>query len=126
MRLLLDTHAYLWWLLDHPTLTPDARDAIAAGEHLVFVSAASIWEAAIKSALGRLDTSDADLVSEIEANGFEELPIHARHAGAAGTLEAHHDDPFDRMLVAQAQIEQLTIVTRDRAFAPYDVATLPA
>lgn len=126
MRLLLDTHTYLWWLLDHPTLSDDARTTIADGENLVFVSAATIWEATIKSALGRLDIHDADLVEEIGSNGFHELPVEARHAATTGSLQAHHKDPFDRMLVAQAQLEQLTIVTRDTAFEPYGVATLPA
>ncbi|MEZ5331489.1 MAG: type II toxin-antitoxin system VapC family toxin [Thermoanaerobaculia bacterium] len=124
MRLLLDTHAFLWWLQDAPQLSATARDAVADPGSLVFVSAASIWEIAIKRSLGRIDSGEADLVAEIEANDFVELPIAARHAEAAGSLPRHHEDPFDRMLVAQARLEGLTCVTRDGAFGAYDVATL--
>ena len=93
---------------------------------LVHVSAATVWEIAIKAHLGRLDTGGADIAHEIPANGFIELPMTARHAHTAGWLPRHHDDPFDRMLIAQAQVEALTIVTRDTAFRSYDVALLPA
>ncbi len=91
----------------------------------VHVSAASVWEAAIKSRLGKLRIS-ADLVAAIPAAGFSELPITARHAWQAGTLPRHHDDPFDRILVAQATLEELTIVTHDPAFRRYGVPLLPA
>jgi PIN domain nuclease of toxin-antitoxin system len=123
MRLLLDTHAFLWWLRDDRRLSAAARGPIADRASLVFVSAASIWEAAIQSHLGRLEVA-ADLVSEIAANGFTELPVTGRHAQRAGALPVHQRDPFDRMLVAQAQLEGLTLVTRDPAFKPYDVAVL--
>ncbi len=86
------------------------------------VSAATIWELALKAALGRIDTGGADLTDEIAANGFVELPLSARHAAKAGALPRHHDDPFDRMLIAQAQGEELTLITRDRAFRAYEVA----
>lgn len=124
MKLLLDSHAYLWWLDDHPDLSARARSAIADPANVVVVSAASIWEIEIKRSLGRLDAGDADLVGEIAMNRFVELPIEARHAAAAARLPRHHDDPFDRMLIAQAQLEGLICVTRDRAFSEYGTATL--
>ena len=125
MNLLLDTHAYLWWLSDSAALGKRARATIADPETLVFVSAASIWEASVKSRLGRLDLKkDADLVAEIAGNEFEELAISARHARQAAALPPHHRDPFDRMLIAQATMEELRVVTRDPVFARYGVATL--
>ena len=120
MRLLLDTHVFLWWLTDDPRLDADRRAAIADPDALVHVSAATIWEIAIKEALGRIDL-DADLAAEIEAGGFTELPIQSRHALVAGRLPQHHGDPFDRMLVAQARDEQMTLVTQDRALTAYEV-----
>lgn len=122
MRLLLDSHAYLWWLADDARLSAAARAAIADSRSIVHVSAATIWEVALKAALGRLDTGGADLAGEIAANGFVELPISARHAAEAGALPRHHDNPFDRMLIAQALSESLVLVTRDRAFRAYEVA----
>jgi PIN domain nuclease of toxin-antitoxin system len=126
VRFLLDTHTFLWWLSDDPTLSPGARAAMTDPTALVHVSAATVWEIAIKAHLGRLDTGGADMAHEILANGFLELPMTARHAHTAGWLPRHHDDPFDRMLIAQAQIEALTLVTRDAAFRSYDVALLAA
>ena len=90
-------------------------------ESLVYVSPASIWELGIKANLGRLDLRNADLVSEIAENGFYELPITARHAERAGNLPRIHNDPFDRMLVAQALAEGMTCVTRDSVFSSYGV-----
>jgi len=123
--LLLDTHVLLCWLADDPELGPQARKAIAEPESLVAVSAASAWEIAIKRALGRLQAPD-DLETQIARNGFAPLPITVAHALRAGALPPHHDDPFDRMLVAQAQLEGLTVVTRDPRIAVYGVRTLPA
>jgi PIN domain nuclease of toxin-antitoxin system len=123
-RLLLDTHAFLWWLTDDPALSAAARDAIADPAAIVYVSAATIWEISIKTQLGRLEVLDADLVAEISASEFAELPIAARHADRAGRLPPHHADPFDRMLVAQAQLEGLVCVTRDPAFDAYGVPIL--
>ena len=117
MRLLLDTHVFLWWRADDRRLGRTAREAIAAAD-VVFVSAATAWEAGIKSALGRLrypDTIDAG----VEDSGFEKLPISIAHAERAASLPRHHTDPFDRMLVAQSEIEDLTLVTHDRALAAY-------
>jgi PIN domain nuclease of toxin-antitoxin system len=124
MRLLLDTHAFLWWLDDNRTLSLAARDAIRSPDAIVHVSAASIWEIAIKVKLGRLEVQDADPAAEIEANGFVELSITARHAQGAGALPRHHDDPFDRMLVAQARTEDLVLVTHDRGLRRYGIQLL--
>jgi PIN domain nuclease of toxin-antitoxin system len=124
MRLLLDTHVFLWWLANDP-VAPEAAEAIADPANDVWVSAATIWEMAIKRAAGRLEF-DADPIEEAEATGFSLLDIEARHAARAGGLPPHHRDPFDRMLVAQAQIEQMALVTRDRVAAAYDVAILRA
>lgn len=125
MRLLLDTHVVLWWLAADPTLDSAARAAIAAPRADVLVSAASAWEISIKRALGKLDAPD-DLAEQMTAHRFEALSITLAHAMAAGALPPHHDDPFDRMLVAQAKAEALTVVTRDPRFAVYGVPTLPA
>jgi PIN domain nuclease of toxin-antitoxin system len=124
MRLLLDTHVLLWWLADDPALSEDARRRIA-NEPEVFVSAASAWEIAIKRALGKLEAPE-DLLEALEAGGIGRLPIEFEHASIAGALPRHHDDPFDRMLVAQAQHEGLTLLTSDTRIASYAVAVLPA
>jgi PIN domain nuclease of toxin-antitoxin system len=123
MRLLLDTHVLLWWLRADRRLPARLAKAIADPGHEVLVSAASVWEASIKAALGKLAVA-GDLVDEIASNRFVELPITARHAQVAGALPRHHDDPFDRLLVAQAQLEGLRIATLDDAFAAYDVSVL--
>jgi PIN domain nuclease of toxin-antitoxin system len=125
VRLLLDTHALLWWLADDPRLAADARAAVASPESLVSVSAASAWELSIKEALGRVRLPD-DLEEQLERSAFSPLPITVAHALRAGGLPLHHADPFDRMLVAQAQLEGLTLVTRDPRIAAYGVATLRA
>jgi len=125
VRLLLDTHVLLWWLADDSSLGADARSAIAAGPSSVYVSAAPAWEMSIKQAMGKLE-APADLEDEIERNRFGPLPISIAHASAAGRLARHHDDPFDRMLVAQALAEGLTLVTNDRRLASYGVPTLAA
>jgi PIN domain nuclease of toxin-antitoxin system len=125
VRLLLDTHALLWWLVDDPRLAPEARDAVASPESFVAVSAASAWELSIKRALGRLELPDR-LEEQLERAGLSPLPITIAHALHAGRLPRHHADPFDRMLVAQAQLEGLTVVTRDPRIAEYGVSTLAA
>ena len=126
MKLLLDSHAFLWWLVENPKLSAGARQAVADPSSIVHVSAATVWELSIKAALGKLDLDGADLVEEIGENDFVELPMTARHSSAAANLPRHHEDPFDRMLIAQAQLEDLTIVTRDPAFRAYGIAILPA
>jgi PIN domain nuclease of toxin-antitoxin system len=125
VRLLLDTHVLLWWLADDPSLAREAEVAIADAASAVFVSAATAWEIAIKQALGKLD-APSDLERQIEVNRFKALSISTGHAYSAGTLPRHHDDPFDRMLVAQAMAEGLTIVTRDPRLRAYGASTMPA
>ncbi len=125
MRLLLDTHAFLWAVAKPAELAREARSAIVDPESAVLVSAASTWEIAIKRAHGKLDTT-GDLEAELGAAGFAPLAITIGHSLLAGRLPLHHTDPFDRMLIAQAQLESLTIVTRDPAFSLYDVEVLAA
>lgn len=125
MRLLLDTHVLLWWLANDPSLIREAKTAIGDPASAVFVSAATAWEIAIKKALGKLEAPN-DLESQIELNRFEPLSITIAHAYSAGMLPRHHDDPFDRMLVAQALAEGLSIVTRDSRLERYGVLTLMA
>jgi PIN domain nuclease of toxin-antitoxin system len=124
LRLLLDTHVLIWWARREP-LHDDARGAIADPDNQIMVSAASIWEAEIKAAAGRLGLR-RNLAREAEARGFEQLTITSPHAVHAARLPQHHSDPFDRMLVAQAQLEGLTLVTRDPVFDLYSVAVLKA
>jgi PIN domain nuclease of toxin-antitoxin system len=125
LRLLLDTHVYLWWLAADPRVAQEARDAIADAASTVYVSAATIWEAGIKAAAGRLAVR-GDLVEHIRVSGFSGLAITIEHARAAANLPAHHRDPFDRMLIAQAAAEGMRVVTRDSSFSAYDVPLLPA
>ncbi len=125
MRLLLDTHVLLWWLANDPSLGEEAREGISAPGSSVFVSAATAWEISIKQALGKLD-APSDLLRQIELSRFEPLPITVSHAYAAGALPRHHDDPFDRALVAQAIAEGLTLVARDPRMGLYGVGTLAA
>jgi len=124
VRLLLDTHALLWWLADDARLERSAVEAISDAE-IVAVSAASAWEIGIKQAIGKLDGPD-DLSAEMATNGFIELPVTVAHALAAGALPPLHADPFDRMLVAQARAEGFTLVTRDQRLADYGIAHLRA
>jgi PIN domain nuclease of toxin-antitoxin system len=125
VRLLLDTHALLWWLERPRRLKPHAYAAIEDPANAVLVSAITVWEIALKSGLRKLRPR-ADLGREVEQVGFEELPLTWDHALDAGSLPLHHRDPFDRLLIGQARVEGLTIVTRDPAFEAYQVATLPA
>ena len=119
MRLLLDTHVLLWWLSDDRKLAKNARDIIANSNNDVLVSSASVWEVAIKAAVGRLEVELDDLEDAIVRNGFRPLPIGFRHAVTVGRLPAVHRDPFDRMLVAQASVEELRLVSHDRVFERY-------
>ena len=121
--LLVDTHALLWWRSDHRRIGPHAHEAIANPGISLFFSAASIWEIAIKRAQGKLDVPD-DMLDTMQQRGFTEMPVLSRHAIRAGALPPHHGDPFDRMLIAQAQIENLTLVTNDQRIAVYDVSVL--
>ena len=124
-RLLLDTHAFLWALESPGVLVSPAREAIANPRNAVYVSAASVWEVAIKRALNKL-RGPPHLIEAIGTVGFSELPITAFHAEQAGSLPLHHTDPFDRMLVAQAQAEGLILVTRDANIPRYGIRTLAA
>jgi len=118
MRILLDTHLYLWWLQDHPHLSAEARARILDATE-VYVSSASIWEAAIKAGLGKLNADVEELVREIERCGFCELQISARHAAAVRSLPSIHNDPFDRLLIAQAISEPLRLLTHDSKLKDY-------
>ena len=121
-KLLLDTHVFLWWRANDPLLHEAAISAIANAD-VVFVSVATAWEAAIKTSLGRLDLPGT-VESGVEDSGFEKLQISFSHAEAAAALPPHHGDPFDRMLVAQAVSEGLTLITHDRRLEAYEVSIL--
>lgn len=125
MRLLLDTHVLLWWLADDRKLGKQARTLIAAADNSVYVSAASAWEISIKRALGKLK-APASLDSTIEEAGFEKLAIEFLHGERAGALPPLHNDPFDRMLMAQALMEELVLVTADKFFSAYGVQVVSA
>lgn len=124
MQALLDTHALLWWFSDDPALGESARKLVAEARNAVFVSAASAWEIATKVRLGKLPTA-ADLVSDftgyVERERFHVLPISAEHAVRAGLLAGLHKDPVDRMLIAQAQSENMPILSNEELFDPYGV-----
>ncbi len=127
MMLLLDTHAFLWWISDDPRLPEPARSAIASGGNDVFFSAASAWEIAIKSGLGRVEVPRpiGDFVTDqMRQNAFEVLPVHVRHALAVASLPDLHKDPFDRMLVAQAMQEGMALLSGDRDIPRYDVEVI--
>jgi PIN domain nuclease of toxin-antitoxin system len=124
VSLLLDTHVVLWWLTDDPTLSDDIKIRLDHDPD-VYISSATVWEVAIKQAAGKL-IEPADLPERIRGSGFAELAINSGHAIAAGRLPLIHRDPFDRMLVAQARCEDLTLVTRDSRCQKYEVAVLPA
>lgn len=122
MRLLLDSHVALWWLEDADELGPECTALIESADDVQF-SAVTPWELGIKRALGKLDYPD-DLVASLGAAGFTELPVTAAHADLAPRLPAHHRDPFDRVLVAQAQLEALRLVSADASLTPYDVEVI--
>lgn len=124
MKLLLDTHAFLWWVAASPALGRRARSAIRNGRNECFVSVASGWEIAIKASLGTLKIEgalDRFLPEQLAANSFQPLPVDLKHCARVGVLPFHHRDPFDRLLVAQALEDDLAIVTADPVFAKYGV-----
>ena len=125
MNILLDTHVLIWALENNPGLSDSARKSIIRAGNMVFVSSISIWEIAIKKNLGKLKTPE-NLQEEIELHRFTSLQINFDHAELAGKLPDIHRDPFDRMLIAQAIIEKLTLVTRDKVIPGYEVNTLIA
>ncbi len=127
MQLLLDTHALLWWLAGVEALSAPAREAIADENNAVFVSAASLWEITTKNRLGKLSVAGAivsDLSRAVADQGFTGLPISLRHGQLAGDLPGPHRDPFDRMLAAQAILENLVLVSNERPFDAYGVGRL--
>lgn len=124
-RLLLDTNTLLWWLFALPQLGPQSRARIMDVESEVLVSAVSAVEISIKQTTGKLQAPD-DLVGQLAASGFDELPFTVRHGVAVAGLPMHHRDPFDRMLIAQARSEGLTLLTSDRVISAYDIPQLSA
>jgi len=127
VRLLLDTHALLWWLLGDPALSPVARSAIADPGNEVFASAASAWEITTKFRIGKLPKAAviaADIASIVTQHGFVELPVSIRQGQLAGSLPGIHKDPFDRILVAQAILADMQIVSRDEILSAYGIARL--
>ena len=123
MRLLIDTHAFLWFVAGDRRLTRAARRAMEHDEAEIYLSAAAVWEMAIKAGLGRLTlpAPTAEYVEDKLRSGVRMLPVDWSHAAAVERLPLHHRDPFDRLLVAQAQAERLAVVTRDRVFRRYGV-----
>jgi PIN domain nuclease of toxin-antitoxin system len=129
MRLLLDTHTLLWWVWNSARLGKNARSLIGSDKTLIWVSAVSIWEMSIKAPLGRLERLppfENELRLELERSDFRFLPITFEHAWAVSQLPLHHRDPFDRMLIAQARCEDLTLLTADHVIAAYHVRTIDA
>jgi PIN domain nuclease of toxin-antitoxin system len=124
MRLLLDTHIFLWWLADDPALSPKAREVIGNGNNLVYISAASVWEIYVKKSLGKLAAPE-NIEAIVELERFQKLPITLGHGEAAGQLPTYHRDPFDRMLIAQARCEDLILLTVDQDIPKYQVQLLP-
>jgi len=129
MKILLDTHALLWWIRNSARLGKQAKALIRSNDTLIWVSSASIWEISIKAPIGRLDLLppfEGELNAEMERSGFRPLTITFAHASAVSKLPLHHRDPFDRMLIAQARCEDLTLLTADPAIKAYDVRTIDA
>jgi PIN domain nuclease of toxin-antitoxin system len=127
VRLLLDTHAFLWWLAGDESLTVRARAVVGDATSAIFVSAASTWEIATKHRLGKLPGANAiasNVAEAIESQGFVGLPITILHGQAAGALPGPHRDPFDRMLIAQSMLEDLVLISNERAFDAYGVRRL--
>ncbi|HUR82904.1 MAG TPA: type II toxin-antitoxin system VapC family toxin [Thermoanaerobaculia bacterium] len=119
MRLLLDTHILLWWLMGGRRLPKRLAATLSSSDNDVAVSAASLWEIMIKRGLGRVDVDVEELLSSIASDGFSELPVQFRHTLALQSLPRHHDDPFDRILIAQSLVERRRLVTTDRAIHAY-------
>jgi len=127
MKALLDTHTFLWWITDDPRLSTKVREIIGEGANELYLSAASGWEMAIKVSLGRLRLPDAlerFIPEQLALNAIESLPVQMSHALRVYALPDYHRDPFDRLLIAQAQLEGLPILTRDTQIARYQVKTI--
>lgn len=125
MRMLLDTHVVVWWLAADPHMSAEAMELIDDGSNDVYVSAVSAVEIATKVAIGKLDVP-GDLPEQIKSNFIRELPVSIEHGLEVGRLPLHHRDPFDRLLVAQARYEGLTLITADKKLGAYDVRLLSA
>jgi len=120
MKILLDTHILLWWLMNDATLSSDTRLFIENPKNVIFVSAVSAWEIAIKKAIGKLQAPD-DFDKAIEVSHFHPLSITILHTVGITSLPPHHHDPFDRMLISQSKVEGCTLITRDGRMGKYDV-----
>ncbi|MBI2844782.1 MAG: type II toxin-antitoxin system VapC family toxin [Armatimonadetes bacterium] len=124
MRALLDTHAFLWWIADDPNISDRARKVISDNDNQIYVSAASGWEIAIKAQIGRLTVPEQPerfILEQMAINAFISLPVRMEHALRVYSLPMHHRDPFDRILIAQSQVERLPILTADSALSEYSV-----
>jgi len=127
MKVLLDTHTFLWWITDDPKLSLRVRGIISDGENEIFISAATGWEIVIKSQIGRLKLPDEPrrfILEQLRINGMKSLPIEMRHALHISTLPTYHQDPFDRILIAQAQMEDLPVLSADPEIAKYEVTII--
>ncbi len=127
MKILLDTHAFLWWIADHPKLSPRAREIIGDIGNELFLSAASGWEITIKVQIGRLKLPDEPkhfIPSQMKTNAIQSLPVLMEHALHVSTLPGHHRDPFDRLLIAQAQLEGLPIISADPQIVRYQIEVI--
>jgi PIN domain nuclease of toxin-antitoxin system len=127
LKVLLDTHCFLWWISEKEKLNTTARRIIATGTNAVHFSAASAWEIAIKTSIGKLrlpEPPSSFVPAQVAEQGMTPFPIDQAHALHAGTLPPHHRDPFDRLLVAQARMEDMPILTADRKLLPYDVKVI--
>jgi PIN domain nuclease of toxin-antitoxin system len=127
MKALLDTHTFLWWITDDPKLSLRVRGIMSDGENEIFISAVTGWEIAIKTQIGRLKLPDEPqrfILEQLKINGMKSLPIEMRHALHISTLPIHHQDPFDRMLIAQAQLEELPVLSSDPEFGKYEVTII--
>lgn len=126
MNVLVDTHAVIWFITDSSRLSPVARKIIESPENICFVSIATFWEIGIKSSLGRLElNATLERIFEIiEDSGFQLLPVSVKHVLNNANLEFHHHDPFDRIIISQAQCEQVPLISRDEKFSNYDISLI--
>ncbi|MEA3439083.1 MAG: type II toxin-antitoxin system VapC family toxin [Chloroflexota bacterium] len=124
MKLLLDTHTFIWWITDNPQISPKIRRLMSDGSNEIFFSAASGWEIAIKARLGRLELNEdlsRFIPTQLSENAFSVLPIELSHTLHTYHLPYHHRDPFDRLLIAQSQLEKMPLASNDQLLAGYDV-----
>ena len=127
MKLLLDTHTFLWWNIEDPQLSVRAREIIANEQNEIFLSVASVWEISIKTAKGKLILPEVPahyILSRLGLYRFQPLPVHVSHAVRVYDLPRHHDDPFDRLLVAQSQVESIPLISTDAEIRKYEVEVI--